>query len=165
MHPDRPGTLHDFRSHEIADQLTLLDAELFYKIEVKFNFIYFFKYILYFGPELIGQSHPPVCLQIPEVLLWAKEQNEEKSPNLTQFTEHFNNMSYWYEPNPQTSRRHVSPSVGDSWLPDLVLMNVGNCLLLLSYRVRSLIIQQEKAQDREKLLLKFIKIMKVSQKI
>uniref|UniRef100_A0A3B4ZDG3 Rap guanine nucleotide exchange factor 1-like n=1 Tax=Stegastes partitus TaxID=144197 RepID=A0A3B4ZDG3_9TELE len=88
----RPGTLHDFRSHEIADQLTLLDAELFYKIE------------------------------IPEVLLWAKEQNEEKSPNLTQFTEHFNNMSYW---------------------------------------VRSLIIQQEKAQDREKLLLKFIKIMKV----
>lgn len=37
----------------------------------------------------------PVLLQIPEVLLWAKEQNEEKSPNLTQFTEHFNNMSYW----------------------------------------------------------------------
>lgn len=32
--PNRPGTLHDFRSHEIADQLTLLDAELFYKIEV-----------------------------------------------------------------------------------------------------------------------------------
>lgn len=32
----RPGTLHDFRSHEIADQLTLLDAELFYKIEVLF---------------------------------------------------------------------------------------------------------------------------------
>jgi hypothetical protein len=30
----RPGTLHDFRSHEIADQLTLLDAELFYNIEV-----------------------------------------------------------------------------------------------------------------------------------
>ncbi|XP_056587018.1 rap guanine nucleotide exchange factor 1b isoform X2 [Triplophysa dalaica] len=92
----RPGTLHDFRSHEVADQLTLLDAELFYKIE------------------------------IPEVLLWAKEQNEEKSPNLTQFTEHFNNMSYW---------------------------------------VRSLIMQQEKAQDREKLLLKFIKIMKHLRKL
>ncbi|XP_072310708.1 rap guanine nucleotide exchange factor 1b isoform X2 [Eucyclogobius newberryi] len=92
----RPGTLHDFRSHEIADQLTLLDAELFYKIE------------------------------IPEVLLWAKEQNEEKSPNLTQFTEHFNNMSYW---------------------------------------VRSLIILQEKPQDREKLLLKFIKIMKHLRKL
>uniref|UniRef100_H3BDJ7 CRK SH3-binding GNRP n=1 Tax=Latimeria chalumnae TaxID=7897 RepID=H3BDJ7_LATCH len=92
----RPGTLHDFHSHEIADQLTLLDAELFYKIE------------------------------IPEVLLWAKEQNEEKSPNLTQFTEHFNNMSYW---------------------------------------VRSIIIQQEKAQDRERLLLKFIKIMKHLRKL
>lgn len=31
----RPGTLHDFHSHEIAEQLTLLDAELFYKIEVQ----------------------------------------------------------------------------------------------------------------------------------
>ncbi|XP_061459845.1 rap guanine nucleotide exchange factor 1 isoform X4 [Rhineura floridana] len=92
----RPGTLHDFHSHEIAEQLTLLDAELFYKIE------------------------------IPEVLLWAKEQNEEKSPNLTQFTEHFNNMSYW---------------------------------------VRSIIMQQEKAQDRERLLQKFIKIMKHLRKL
>ncbi|XP_044161333.1 rap guanine nucleotide exchange factor 1 isoform X1 [Bufo gargarizans] len=92
----RPGTLHDFHSHEVAEQLTLLDAELFYKIE------------------------------IPEVLLWAKEQNEEKSPNLTQFTEHFNNMSYW---------------------------------------VRSIIMLQEKAQDRERLLLKFIKIMKHLRKL
>ncbi|XP_049630063.1 rap guanine nucleotide exchange factor 1 [Suncus etruscus] len=92
----RPGTLHDFHSHEIAEQLTLLDSELFYKIE------------------------------IPEVLLWAKEQNEEKSPNLTQFTEHFNNMSYW---------------------------------------VRSIIMLQEKAQDRERLLLKFIKIMKHLRKL
>lgn len=42
------------------------------------------------------QLYPVYFLfQIPEVLLWAKEQNEEKSPNLTQFTEHFNNMSYW----------------------------------------------------------------------
>ncbi|CAM5163734.1 unnamed protein product [Eretmochelys imbricata] len=92
----RPGTLHDFHSHEIAEQLTLLDAELFYQIE------------------------------IPEVLLWAKEQNEEKSPNLTQFTEHFNNMSYW---------------------------------------VRSIIMLQEKPQDRERLLLKFIKIMKHLRKL
>ena len=34
-------------------------------------------------------------LQISEVLLWAKEQSEELSPNLTEFTEHFNKMSYW----------------------------------------------------------------------
>lgn len=33
--------------------------------------------------------------QIPEVLLYAKEQKEELSPNLTTFTEHFNKMSYW----------------------------------------------------------------------
>lgn len=36
--------------------------------------------------------------QIPEILLWAKEQSEELSPNLTQFTEHFNKMSFWYRP-------------------------------------------------------------------
>ncbi|XP_034397435.1 LOW QUALITY PROTEIN: rap guanine nucleotide exchange factor 1 [Cyclopterus lumpus] len=87
----RPGTLLDFRSQDLAEQLTLLDSELFCKIE------------------------------LPEVLLWSKEQNEEKSPNLTEFTQHFNNMSFW---------------------------------------VRSVIILQDKSQDREKLLLKFLKIMK-----
>ena len=30
-----------------------------------------------------------------ELLNWVQEQAEEKSPNLTKFTEHFNNMSYW----------------------------------------------------------------------
>jgi Rap guanine nucleotide exchange factor 1 len=34
-------------------------------------------------------------IELPEVLLWAKEQSEELSPNLSKFTEHFNNMSYW----------------------------------------------------------------------
>jgi Rap guanine nucleotide exchange factor 1 len=29
------------------------------------------------------------------MLYWAKEQNEEKSPMLTQFTLHFNNVSQW----------------------------------------------------------------------
>lgn len=62
----RTLTLLDFKSEQIAEQMTLLDAELFMKIE------------------------------IPEVLIWAQEQNEERSPNLTLFTEHFNKMSYWY---------------------------------------------------------------------
>ncbi|XP_035514092.1 rap guanine nucleotide exchange factor 1-like [Morone saxatilis] len=92
----RPGTLLDFRSHDLAEQLTLLDSELFYKIE------------------------------LPEVLLWSKEQNEEKSPNMTQFTQHFNNVSFW---------------------------------------VRSVIILQDKPQDREKLLLKFLKVMKHLRKL
>lgn len=61
----RVSTLLDFKSDQIAEQMTLLDAELFMKIE------------------------------IPEVLIWAQEQNEERSPNLTHFTEHFNKMSYW----------------------------------------------------------------------
>lgn len=49
----------------------------------------------------------------------------------------------------------------------LILINVDTMVfvLFLSSRVRSLIIQQEKAQDREKLLLKFIKIMKVCQNL
>lgn len=61
----RNSTLLDFKSEQIAEQMTLLDAELFMRIE------------------------------IPEVLIWAQEQNEERSPNLTMFTEHFNKMSYW----------------------------------------------------------------------
>lgn len=108
----RPGTLHDFHSHEIAEQLTLLDAELFYKIEVcvevpcKRKQLSAWTLLLTVPKE--STPSPPqtgntagcsaicsVSTQIPEVLLWAKEQNEEKSPNLTQFTEHFNNMSYW----------------------------------------------------------------------
>ncbi|XP_068166361.1 rap guanine nucleotide exchange factor 1 isoform X2 [Antennarius striatus] len=92
----RPGTLLDFHSQDLAEQLTLLDAELFYKIKP------------------------------PEVLLWSKEQNEEQSLNLTQFTQHFNNVSFW---------------------------------------VRSVIILQDKPQDREKLLLKFLKIMKHLRKL
>lgn len=60
-----PPTLLDLKSADIAEQMTLLDAELFQKIE------------------------------IPEVLIWAQEQCEERSPNLTRFTEHFNKMSYW----------------------------------------------------------------------
>ncbi|SPP86649.1 guanine nucleotide-releasing factor 2 isoform X3 [Drosophila guanche] len=58
-------SLLDLKSLDIAEQMTLLDAELFQKIE------------------------------IPEVLLFAKDQCEEKSPNLNKFTEHFNKMSYW----------------------------------------------------------------------
>ncbi|XP_065201005.1 guanine nucleotide-releasing factor 2 isoform X2 [Planococcus citri] len=87
----RQSTLLDFKSEHIAEQMTLLDAELFTSIE------------------------------IPEVLIWTQEQNEEKSPNLTRFTEHFNKMSYW---------------------------------------ARSRILEQNDAKDRERYVMKFIKIMK-----
>ena len=83
--------LLDFKSGELAEQMTLLDAELFLRIE------------------------------IPEVLVWAQEQNEEKSPNLTLFTEHFNKMSFW---------------------------------------ARSRILEQNEAKERERYVVKFIKIMK-----
>ncbi|XP_026283178.2 guanine nucleotide-releasing factor 2 isoform X1 [Frankliniella occidentalis] len=87
----RQASLLDFKSEQIAEQMTLLDAQLFMKIE------------------------------IPEVLIWAQEQNEERSPNLTRFTEHFNKMSYW---------------------------------------ARSRILEQAEAKDRERYVVKFIKIMK-----
>lgn len=81
----------DFRSCDLAEQMTLNDLELFLKIEAS------------------------------EVLLWSTKQSEELSPNLTKFTEHFNNISYW---------------------------------------TRSRILEQESAKEREKLIEKFIKIMK-----
>lgn len=61
----RTMSLLDFKAQDIAEQMTLLDAELF------------------------------LTMEIPEVLLWAREQNEERAPNLNKFTEHFNKMSYW----------------------------------------------------------------------
>lgn len=67
-----------------------------------------------------------MVFQIPEVLIWAKEQKEELIPNLNQFTEHFNKMSYW---------------------------------------ARSRILEQDDAKERERLVLKFIKIMKHLRKI
>ena len=87
----KQSSLLEFKSGELAEQMTLLDAELFLRIEV------------------------------PEVLVWAQEQNEEKSPNLTLFTEHFNKMSYW---------------------------------------ARSRILEQPDARERERYVVKFIKIMK-----
>ncbi|XP_076455431.1 uncharacterized protein LOC143290006 isoform X3 [Babylonia areolata] len=88
--------LLSFKTQDIAEQMTLLDAQLFQKIE------------------------------IPEVLLWAKEQSEEQSPNLTTFTEHFNKMSYW---------------------------------------CRTRILTQEDPKERERYLMKFIKIMRCLRKL
>ncbi|KAF8354539.1 hypothetical protein PRIPAC_96162 [Pristionchus pacificus] len=61
----KADTIYDFKSSILAQQITMLDAQLFEKIEP------------------------------PELLWWAEEQNEKKSPNLAKFTEHFNKISYW----------------------------------------------------------------------
>ena len=58
-------TLLDFKSSQLAEQMTLIDLNLFLKIELS------------------------------EILLWSTKQSEKFSPNLTRFTEHFNNISYW----------------------------------------------------------------------
>lgn len=36
-------------------------------------------------------------IELSEVLLWSTKQNEQFSPNLIKFTEHFNSISYWYD--------------------------------------------------------------------
>lgn len=92
----QPATLLQFKSELLAEQMTLLDAHLFQRIDIS------------------------------EILIWAKEQNEDSSPNLTKFTEHFNKMSYW---------------------------------------ARSCILKQCDAKDRERVVVKFIKIMKHLRKI
>lgn len=62
---DQDRTFLDFKSNEIADQMTLLDSELFSK----------------FG--------------IPEMLYYSREQNEEHCPNLAAFAMQINRMSSW----------------------------------------------------------------------
>lgn len=62
---DKPHSLVHFKSADLAEQITLLDGHHFWKLESA------------------------------ELLIWVKEQNEEKSPNLVRFTKHFNAMSYW----------------------------------------------------------------------
>ncbi|VDM77014.1 unnamed protein product, partial [Strongylus vulgaris] len=90
--PRKPFNLFDFRSADIACQMTYIDSHLFHLIEPA------------------------------ELLWWAQEQDEVKSPNLVTFTEHFNNVSFW---------------------------------------VRTLVITPSNSKEREKYMLKFIKIMKV----
>ncbi|EJD74874.1 rap guanine nucleotide exchange factor 1 [Loa loa] len=87
----RQLTIFDIRSAIIAKQMTYLDAELFHMIEPA------------------------------EMLWWAQEQNEKKSPNLCRFTEHFNKVSYW---------------------------------------VRTLVLTPCEQRTREKVMSKFVKIMK-----
>ena len=47
------------------------------------------------NPLLFLDSQLFLRLDSAELLIWVQEQSEEKSLNLTKFTEHFNNMSYW----------------------------------------------------------------------
>ncbi|CAF1419340.1 unnamed protein product, partial [Didymodactylos carnosus] len=59
------STLLDFHSNDTAEQMTLLDSELFLKIS------------------------------IPEILYMSIAKGEDYCPNLSYFTEHVNKMSYW----------------------------------------------------------------------
>ncbi|CAB3400570.1 unnamed protein product [Caenorhabditis bovis] len=89
--PKKPHDLFDFKSADIASQLTWIDSQLYHRIETA------------------------------ELLWWAEDQNVQKCPNLSAFTQQFNNLSFW---------------------------------------ARTLIISQSSYKEREKYMMKFIKIMK-----
>ena len=57
-----------------------------FNIKIDCNFSILFRFL---------DSNLFLRLDAAELMNWVEEQNEEKSPNLTKFTEHFNNMSYW----------------------------------------------------------------------
>lgn len=173
----RPGTLHDFRSHEIADQLTLLDAELFYKIEVRWfsphmDLHWFALWGLASrGPELTS-TLLLISLRFQKFCFGQRSRMRRK---VQTWLNSQSTLTTWAI----GKTRHETPWSCDGIIksaPSFTSLEVLTCLVFinahtsvvhlslplpLSYRVRSLIIQQEKAQDREKLLLKFIKIMKV----
>lgn len=88
--------LFDFKSNDLAQQMSVLDADYFIKIE------------------------------LPEILRWGKEQSETLSPNLSRFIGHFNSMSFW---------------------------------------VRTLILNETRQQEREKMYKKFLKIMRILRKL
>jgi Rap guanine nucleotide exchange factor 1 len=90
------SSLLDFKSLDLAEQMTIIDSKLFAKVEVA------------------------------EALVWAKDQREEAIPNLTKFTEHFNSVSYW---------------------------------------VRTRILQSEEQKERDRMCIKFIKIMRNLKKL
>ena len=92
---DKHCSIFSFHSEDIAKQLTIQDAQYYSRIE------------------------------IPEILSWGKAQNEDLSPNLAAFTEHFNQVSYW---------------------------------------CRTYLLSFEKVHDREKVYVKFLKIMKFLRK-
>lgn len=86
-------------------------------------------------------------------MIWAREQNEESSPNLTLFTEHFNKMSYWARTQILVRIRFI-----------LILTTIGNSKH--TYLIHILLLKkQQEAKDREKFVFKFIKIMKHLRKI
>ena len=60
--------------------MTLLDSQLFQRID---------------SAELLTWVQEQVSLLLTVVVTHGHSQAEEKSLNLTKFTEHFNNMSYW----------------------------------------------------------------------
>ena len=88
--------LFDFKSIDLAQQMSVLDTDYFIKIE------------------------------LPEVLRWGKEQSDTLSPNLSRFIGHFNSMSFW---------------------------------------VRTLILNESRQQEREKMYKKFLKIMRILKKL
>ena len=78
---NRRTSLLNFKSLDVAEQMTLLG-----KSSATLNKTFKFYW---------SDSQLFLRIDSAELLIWVQEQSEEKSLNLTKFTEHFNNMSYW----------------------------------------------------------------------
>lgn len=107
LRDQRQYTLLDFKSSEIADQMTLLDSELFSK----------------FG--------------IPELLYYSREQNEEQCPNLATFAMQINRMSSWVKTqilksNPQDREKYYKRFIKIMKHLRRVNNNFNSCIAILS---------------------------------
>jgi len=86
------------------------------------------------------------------MLCWAAEADEEKSPGLTKFTEHFNNVSQWSVKNYQFNFTAHCIS------KDLAMYSTWFCF----NRTKTLILDRSlDKRGRERVMLYFISIMKV----
>ena len=81
-------TLLDFKSLDLAEQMSLIDLNLFTNIPVRKREKSLKKNV-FFNFSFISNK------KLSEILLYSTKQNEKTSPNLIRFTQHFNNISYW----------------------------------------------------------------------
>lgn len=80
-------TIFEFKSFDLAAQLTLIDLELFKQIEVIFK-----AFLAVSNYEKIINI---LFSKLNEILSWSLFQNESECPNLVKFTQHFNKFSFW----------------------------------------------------------------------
>ncbi|KRZ28623.1 Rap guanine nucleotide exchange factor 1 [Trichinella pseudospiralis] len=119
--PDQATKSHsifDFKASVLAEQITYLDWFYFQKIDASSLLLSYFQLL-------------------SEILQWSIDQAEEKCPHLTEFTSHFNKMSYWVRSRilllaDQRQREHCFVKFLKIMRHLRRLGNLNSCLALLS---------------------------------